>query len=304
MLVAMTVVLAQTTGWSGGRPPECVSTLAGAGNVWERAKSPEIRRYCDRIASASSKLAGSATMAQAALAAAREASGVLPGRAAPRVLEGRALAALGQFDLAIAALDDARSRDPRSLDDPLALLAYARSQARTGHAEKAAEAYRALLPRASALAGAERSRAATEAGLVALARGPHWLDDAMAAFRESLRQSQDDSAPVATLGLALALDRGAEPDGSRALLVDRDLGDARAALSTATAKELCAVAPNECNAMLALGLETADPVAARAAWQVYIAGGPEAPWVAHARAHTMGSLPRPGGRGASRRAPR
>jgi tetratricopeptide (TPR) repeat protein len=300
MLVAMTVVLAQSAGWSGGRPPECASALAGAGNVWERAKSPEIRRYCDRVASASSKLAGSATMAQAALAAAREANAVLPGRAATRALEGRALAALGFFAEAIAALDDARARDPRSLDDPLALLAYARAQARIGHAEKAADAYRALLPRASALTGAARSAVSTEAGLVALARGPEWLDDAMAAFRESLRQSHDDSEPVAALGLALALDRRDEAEEARALLADRDPGDARAALSTETAKQLCTVAPNECEALLALGLETADPVAARAAWQAYVAAGPEGPWVSHARAHAIASLPGPVGRGTSR----
>ena len=96
---ALVLALAQAPlpGWTNGRPPECATPMAGATvNVWERAKSPELRRYCDLVASAASKLAGTAAMAQAALAAAREAEGVLPGHAAPRVLEGRALAALGK----------------------------------------------------------------------------------------------------------------------------------------------------------------------------------------------------------------
>ena len=121
---------------------------AATANVWERAKSPELRRYCDLVASAASKLAGNAAMATAALAAAREANEVLPGHAAPRVLEGRALAALGKLDEALAASRDGRARDRAGLDDPLALLAWARVLARTGHPGEAVEAYRALSCRA------------------------------------------------------------------------------------------------------------------------------------------------------------
>ena len=56
------------------RPPECSAEIGGAtANVWERAKSPELRRYCDLVASAASKLAGTRRWPQAALAAAREA---------------------------------------------------------------------------------------------------------------------------------------------------------------------------------------------------------------------------------------
>jgi hypothetical protein len=57
------LVLAQNASggaWSTGRPVEC--DLRGgsggvggrSGNVWERAKSPELRRYCDLVASAAS----------------------------------------------------------------------------------------------------------------------------------------------------------------------------------------------------------------------------------------------------------
>jgi tetratricopeptide (TPR) repeat protein len=285
MLFAVMIVLAQAASWSAGRPPECVGTLAAAGNVWERAKSPEVRQYCDWIASASSKLAGSSTMALAALEAARRANSALPGHAAPRALEGRALAALGKFDEAREALEDARKRDPRSLDSPLALLAWARVQARTGHADRAMDGYRALLPLASALAGTERSAATIEAGLVALGRGPAVLDDAIGALEESLRVAQDETEAVAALGLALALDRRAQPEEARALLADRVRGEPRSALALAAARDLLAVAPNEGRAMLALGLEATDARAALAAWQDYIAGAPTGPWAEHARGH-------------------
>lgn len=111
-LVALAFAQPAAGGWSSGRPPECTVESGGAtGNVWERAKSPELRHYCNLVASAASKLAGTAVMAQAALAAAREAEGVLPGHAAPRVLEGRALAALGKLDEALVALRDGKARD-------------------------------------------------------------------------------------------------------------------------------------------------------------------------------------------------
>jgi hypothetical protein len=256
-------------------------------NVWERAKSPELRHYCDLVASAASKLAGTAAMAEAARQAAREADAVLPGHAAPRALEGRALAALGQFDGAYTALAEARTRDPRVLDDPLALLAWARVAARTKHGKEAAEAYRALLPRASGLAGADRAAAATESGLVLMAGGPADLDSAAAALREALRGAQDETETVAVLALALALDRLGDADESRALLADRSHGDPRPALAVQRAKDLASVAPAELPALVAMALERIDVPAAREAWEDYAARAPDGPWAAHARAHAL-----------------
>src|SRR5579871_3265612 len=113
MMPALAVVVALAQGraeqgaaWSNGRPPECATEMGGAtGNVWERAKSPELRRYCDLVAGAASKLAGTAAMAEQALAAARDAESVSPGHAAPLVLEGRALEALGKLGEARAAFE-------------------------------------------------------------------------------------------------------------------------------------------------------------------------------------------------------
>jgi tetratricopeptide (TPR) repeat protein len=283
---AVAVILAQASGaWASGRPPECAEAFGRAANVWERAKSPELGRYCDLVASAASKLAGTAAMAEGALSAARDADAVLPGHAAPKALEGRALAALGRLDEALSALGEASARSPRALDDPPSLLAWARVLARTGHPDRAAEAYRALLPRASALSGGERAAAAAEAGLLSLSLGPASIDAAVAALREAMRDAQDETEALAVLGLATALDRSGAADEARALLADRAPADPRGALRAVRARDVLAVAPREGAALLAIGLEATDPAGARTAWEDYLAQAPTTPWAAHARAH-------------------
>jgi tetratricopeptide (TPR) repeat protein len=293
-------------GWSSGRPAECSPEGGSAANVWERAKSPDLRKYCDLIASAASKLAGTAAMAQAALVAAREADGVLTGRAAPRVLEGRALAALGKVDDALAAMQSGRALEPSALDDPLALHAWARLLARTGHSSEALAAYRSLLPRTTALSSTERAACAVESGLVAMAVGPDAIDDAVAALREALHEAQDDAASVAVYALTLALDRRGDASEARALLSDRLRGDPRVAFESARGKELLAVAPNEAPAIVAFALEATDAAGARDAWTQYLTGARVAepgrsdagtsPWEIHARAHLAALSAAPQGR--------
>ncbi len=270
---------------STGRPAECREAGAQGTNVWERAKSPELRRYCDLLASASSKLAGTAGMAEEALEAAREAERILPRRAAPLALQGRALALLGQWDRAVSVLRAAAAREPNALDDPPTLLAWARALARTGQGDDARRAYRALLPRAAALASVERVAAATEAGLLAMAAGPVALDEAAASLRDAMQGAQDDAATVAAMGLALALDRRGDLQEARALLVERVQTDPRLAMATSRAREVLAVAPGEGPALVALALERVDPAGAREAWRAYVTAGPDGPWAAHARAH-------------------
>lgn len=289
-----------TVAWSSARPAECTVDSGSAANVWERAKSPELRKYCDLVASAASKLAGTAAMAEAALAAAREANGILPGHAAPRVLEGRALAALGKLDEALAALRDGKARDPSALDDPLALHSWGRLLARTGHLPEAAEAYRALLPRTTGLSSEERAVSAIEAGLVAMASGPAAMDDAVAALREALHEAQDEALSVTALALALALDRRGDSREAQALLADRAgqvRGDPRVVFEGARAKELLAVAPKEGLAIVGLALENDDSAGALDAWTEYVAAGPSpVPWEAHARAHLAALAARAGQR--------
>ena len=287
MLLPLSLVLAQAAAgaWSSGRPPECGDPGGRATNVWERAKRPELRRYCDLVASAASKLAGTSAMAQAALEAAEQADRVLPGHAAPLVLEGRALAALGKLDAAYEALRDGRARDPGALDDPWALRAWARVLALTGHADQAAKAYRALLPRASVLSEAERAAASVEAGLVAMGRGAAGLDEAVAALREGVREAQDETQAVGVLALALALDRRGDVDEARATLAERLQGNPPDTLAAPRAKDVLAVAPGETEALAAIGLEPTDPAGARDAWRKYLDAAPQGPWAAHARAH-------------------
>jgi len=255
--------------WSSGRPPECslagTHTESGVYNVWERAKSPQLRRYCDLVAGATSKLAGSTVMVRAALDLAREAETVVPGHAAPKVLEGRALAALGQKDAALDALREGKARDPGVLDDPTTLLAWARAVAHGGHLDEAVDAYRALLPRAASLSAVDRIAATVEAGLVALALGPAALDDAIGALREAARDAQDDAEGVAVLALALALDPRNFFEGARG-------------------KDLAATAPWEVPAIVAFALETTDAVGAHDAWEQYLQANPTGPWAAQVRA--------------------
>ena len=160
--------------------------------------------------------------------------------------------------------------------------------ARTGRGEEAAEAYRALLPRTTALPSAERASAEIEAGLVAMDRGPGRLDEAAAALREAIREAQNEAHAVAVLALALALDRRGNGGEGRALLEERAHGDPREALSSARAKELLAVAPGEAPALEAIGLEAAGSAVARDAWPLVVDAGPSGPWAAHARAHLAG----------------
>jgi tetratricopeptide (TPR) repeat protein len=286
-VLALALALAQAAAgsWSSGRPQECGDAAGHAVNVWERAKSPELRRYCDLLASASSKLAGIGVMAQAALDVAREADGVLPGHGAPRVLEGRALAALGRYGEALTALRDGQTRDPRALDDPPALLAWGRALARTGRTQAAAEAYRALLPRSSALSPGDRVSAEIEAALLAMARGAVGLDEAAAALREALREAQDEAYPIALMALALALDRRGNAEEARALLVERAHGDPRDAIGSTRAKQLLAIVPAEAHALAAVALEPTDTAGARDEWQRTLDEAPSGAWAAHARAH-------------------
>jgi tetratricopeptide (TPR) repeat protein len=285
MLMLLAMVLAQTsvTSWSSGRPPECSRLMGLDVNVWDRAKAPELREYCDLVASASSKLSGTVITAETGLEIARRAEQLHPGGAAARAIEGRALVALGQTASALVALREASTSDSHVLDDPPTLLAWARALARTGHSEEASAAYRALLPRSSSLGSADRAAAALEAGLVAMSRGPSGLDEAVAALRGAMEDAEGETTGLAVIALALVRDRGGAHAEAQSLLANRLHGDPRVWLATPTAQSILSVAPLERSALLAIGLERAHSVEAREAWQEYLAKAPDSPWAAHAR---------------------
>lgn len=271
------------------RPVEC-NVLPGerGANVWERAKIPELRRYCDLLASASAKLTPGTRMLPDVVRLADEADRLVPGRAAPLLLKGRALSTMSQHAPALAALREARARDDRALDEPMALLAWARSLAFSGDSVAAHAAYRELLPRADALPLADRGVAYLGAGMLVMAEGPAGLDETIAILRQARHDSQDLLRAGATYALALALDRSGDPAEAAAVLADEGARDAVNVMADARVLSAMGVTGAiEAYAIEALALDVAGKHEdARTAWQRYLAeGGSGGVWEAHARTH-------------------
>lgn len=297
--------LAQTAGAGalGSRPAECaLSEGLKSANAWERAKEPNLRRYCDALASGMAKLVGSApsTLVKDVPAIADEADRLLPGRSAPSVLKGRALLRLGKPDEALSALAEAKRRDDRALDDPVALLVWARANARTGHLAEAAQGYRAALPRTSALPAPERAAASFEAGMTVMELGPSGIDDAVAMLRQARRDAQDALGSASVMALALALDRAGQREEARSALAERGHADPKTVLADprVVAALADAGATTESDALLAITLDGTDASSARDAWRRY-AEGPR-PWAEHAREHLGGGAKKPAAKGGAK----
>jgi tetratricopeptide (TPR) repeat protein len=275
------------------RPPEC-NVLPGerGANVWERAKVPELRHYCDVVASAAAKLAPGSRMLPEVVVLADEAERLVPGRPAPMLLKGRALSQLGRHGEALVALRAAHDRDDHALDDPAALLAWARSLELTGDTRAAHDAYRALLPRADALALADRGVAYLGAGMLAMSLGPSGLDEALAILRQARRDSQDLLRSASTFVLALALARAGDAGEASAVLTEAGAGEALTVMKDPRVVDaMGASGRKEAVAVEALALDaTGQHAAARARWRVYLEEGGEAgPWAAEARAGAAGA---------------
>ena len=221
---------------------------------------------------------------------------MLPGHAAPLVLKGRALAKLGRFGEAYTAFGEGRRRDARALDDPAALLAFARSCARSGHATESLAAFRSLLPRADGLPSSDRAPAYVEAAMQAMAAGAANLEDAIAMLRQARRDASDTIQPVATLALALALDRSGAHDEAKAILDDRARAAARTIARDTAVSALLGPLASEAQAMAGIGLEGTDNAGAQAAWTAFVAAARTSPWLDHGKGH-LGGVPR-GRRGA------
>lgn len=292
------------------RPPECAS-LEDPKNavVWQRIKAPEQRKYCDLIASGLAKLASEPGMPEAALESAVLAEKILPGRSPAAVLSGRALLRLDRSGEAYAALREAQRRSERALDEPYAMLSWARAAARTGHTDESRSAYLALLPSADSLSSAERSNAYQEAGFLLMAGGPKRLTESIETLRQARRESSGDGQLVAVVGLALALDRAGEHAEARSLLAERPLAGLDDAVERARRQRV--VGPQttdaEAYALIAMADEVRQPKAARDAWHRYLEAMPSGPWSGHARDHetalsrggSVASVKKPGASGAS-----
>jgi len=270
------------------RPSECTSLDGGrASVVWQRVKAPELQRYCDLIASGIAKLASEPGMPDEALATAAEAEKALPGRAPAAILSGRALLRQGRASEAYASLREAKRRNERALDEPHALLAWARAAGRTGRTDEAREAYASLLPSLDSLPTFERESAYVEGGMLFLAKGPERLSQAIEALRQARREAHGDPQVVATVALALALDRAGELAEARGVIDERPLPGAAAAIDRARARRLIGPETNdpEALALAAYLVESQKSKGAREAWRRYIDALPSGPWAAHAKEH-------------------
>jgi tetratricopeptide (TPR) repeat protein len=232
-------------------------------------------------------------MAPEALRLAREADALVPGRALPLVLEGRALSELGSFAEAAAALRAAKERDPHALDDPLALLAWARALAFQGDAGGARDAYRELLPRADMLSLADRGVAYLGAGMLAMAAGPSSLGEAVAILRQARRDSQDLLREASTIVLALALDRAGDVGEAAAVLAEEGVSDPTTVMNDP--RVLAAMGRGgdvESRAAAAVALDLLGKHdAARPLWQAYLTSAGGGVWEAHARARSGTKVP-------------
>ncbi len=211
-----------------GRPPPCATFTATSWpakrSLWTRASSPHRQRYCRLVAQAQSLLPAAP---DAAIAAAKAAQQLRPEAPGPIVLQGRAALLLGNHGDAVTLFDRALARDARSIDQPLAMLALARSQRDSGKHRRALRSYRKLVPRAALLPNRlTRASALLEAAHLAMAVGAHsdeaalhhHLDEALAFLHKAASDPHHKRHPAVILSLALALDRTGQTLQANALL--------------------------------------------------------------------------------------
>lgn len=276
--LALLLLTADLTGEAQAsvRPRECAASRR---TIWERAREPHLRAYCDALARGFGKLA---TAPEDAKAEALRAAELSPGRAAPFVLLGRAELALGAHEAARLAFEKALALDPRALDEPNALHAHAIALVRTGRVDEALANYRALVPQVDLLSGADRrARVLIEAADVAMALGPEHADFALTWLRRARHEPLREAQPRILAMLALLLDRRGDAEQVSVLLEEvRRLGGRRAVEAFASE----AVATNETHAVLALVEESQHPGAAAELWERYLAEARTPSYAAHAQA--------------------
>lgn len=275
---------------ASGRPPECAvssrKVVRRRASIWQRARVPQLERYCDLLSQAHAQL-GSEPAKSEKLAS--EADKLLPDRAAPSAILGRAAAALGKGSEALARFERAKKLDARSLEDPLAMHDFARTLMAADRLNDALALYRRLVPRVGLLPSTERGTrvlleaghasmragapenaggsAVSESGTSAVAAKPG-LDEAVAYLREAKQRPPSALSSDVTLSLALALDRGgdvAQADAALAELASGTRGKGGGGFDFAGS-------PAERAALEALALEKNDREAAAKAWEAYLAG--------------------------------
>jgi Flp pilus assembly protein TadD len=285
------------------KAPECAPLYKGAtgggdatvSNIWESAKLPALNAHCAKLQLGIKSVSEGAF--GPALDYANKAELDTPGQAGPWVLRGEAYSRWERFKDAAAAFEKAKSISSRALDDAETLDDYGAVLVRLGKIDEARKTYRALLPRVGGPQGLCGPRlecdaaglAYLTAGALALEAGPTSLDEAVAILREARTKSESgkEVRRMATLALALALDRRGDVDQAKELTseVAKTKGIPSEVPSEVAGR---LPSPEEGTAMRALGLESSDPPAALEAWKSYVtAAGEKKTWVAHAKAHQL-----------------
>ncbi len=290
---------------ASGRPPECLPArsdklVTRRITVWTLARTPKLASYCNKIARAHARLTGKPREARKL---ARSAQSMLPKRAAPHVVVGRAELALGLPEAAVTAFDAALALDPFSVEQPLAMHDLAQARWKAGKPKEALATYRVLVPRASLLPSrAHRARVLLEAAHISMtvagqqagsAAAPK-LDEALAYLREGARDRHQVLRTDVALSLVLVLDRAGRRAQSDALLMELRAAGAWAR----KAKPSYLGSPDDLLAMQAIALESSDKAAAAKRYRAFLASpAGKGPWrkAAEARLNRLGktSTPRP-----------
>jgi len=268
------------------RPAECRPASGQVGrSAWERARRPAERAYCDALARGYALLASDPSRA---LDAARRAEKAVPGRAATKVLEGRALVARDRPHDAFAAFSAAEKRDRRSLEAPAALHDMAISALLDGQRARALSAYRQLVPRVGLLPDVhERQRVLVEAALTVMGEGEKSLGEAIGYLTEARRQRGAPGLGGVVAGaLALALDRQGHRQEAGGVVAEAGapLGPMTLA-NAADAARTVAAPPGELHAVAAILIERTHPEMARAEWSAFAESesGRSGPFALHAK---------------------
>jgi len=297
------------------RPAECRGAPAGEDSeLWSRTRGETTRRYCALLARGYARLDRAPAEA---LELAETASRLLPSRAEPRVLAGRARVRLGDWDAARALLEVNVSAPGRPLGDVGALRELAIALGVNGRPEQAALTYRLLVPRSEFAQDRLFARTVLlEAAVASMASGPRGLDEALLYLGDARQKAPVPGLSDLTTALfALALDRAgrreqvdvalAELPGVWAL--ERFLSAAEharlvgLALPGASAPDSVEAAfsdarphfvDGELSAALGVAGAPSDPRLARAHLTAYLAGpGGRGPWADWARAR-LGAAPK------------
>ena len=229
----------QAASGSSPRPSECRTTGPDrAYTFWDRARDPRLSRYCNLLAKGYARLE---TDAAQALAAAEQALALEPKRAAPRLLQARALVSQGRMAEAYQAFRQvlappnpspvgrtaevppagrAAELAPagRSVElSPAGLYDYAVAAVGSGQIDEGLAAYRRVVPMASLLTGPGASqRVYVEAAVLVMRQGPAQLQEAVAYLNEARRQNADLALrPFVLSALSLALDRQGRHEEAR-----------------------------------------------------------------------------------------